>query len=60
MPDKFPDSLFIPILCAHAVFEISAVREWHNPSETSSDVRGDQLEQSYLSTTQKQELSVYN
>ena len=33
--------------CAHAVFERCRVREWYNPSGTSSNGRGDSLEQSF-------------
>ena len=44
-PNEFPDSLFISPLCAHAVFERSTDRECRNPSGTSSNGRGDSLEQ---------------
>ena len=33
LPNAFPDSLFINLLCAHDVFEKSTDREWHNPME---------------------------
>ena len=45
--NAFPDSLFINLLCAHAVFERFTDRECHNPSGTS-DSWGDLLEQSCL------------
>ena len=41
-PSVIPGNLFINPLCAHAVFEKSTDREWHNPSGTSSDGRGEQ------------------
>ena len=48
-PNAFPDSLFINLLCTHAVFERSTDREWHNPYGTS-DGRGDPWEQICLGT----------
>ena len=46
--NTIPDCLFINPLWAHTVFERSTDREWHNPSGTSSDSRGDPLEQCCL------------
>ena len=40
------DSLFINLFCAHAGFERSTGREWHNLSGTP-DCLGDPLEKSY-------------
>ena len=48
VPYLIPGNLFINALCAHAVFERSTNREWHNPSGTFSDGQGDPLEQSCL------------
>ena len=45
LPHAFPGSLFINSPSAHAVFERSTDGGWHNLSETSSDSRGDSLEQ---------------
>ena len=47
-PNMFPDCLFINPLCALVVFKRSTDREWHNLAETSSNGRGDSLEQSCL------------
>ena len=56
------DSLFINPHCAHAVFKISTDREWLNPSEISSNGRGDSLEQRCLDVrkSKQEELSVNN
>ena len=54
--NAFSDSSLINPACAYAVFEIST----HNPSRTSSDCRGDPLEQIALvvATPKQEELSV--
>ena len=48
VPNVFPDSLFINLLCVHAMFKRFVDKEWHNPSGTSSDSRSNPLEQSCL------------
>ena len=56
LPHAFLDSLLITLLYAHAVFERPRDREWHNPSETSSDGRGGSLEQiAWVPATQRHE-----
>ena len=44
VPNAFSGSSFISSVCAHAVFERSIDKEWHNPTRTSSDGRDDPLE----------------
>ena len=46
--NAFSGSSFINPVCAHAVFERSTEKEWHNPSGTSSDGWSDPSEQSCL------------
>ena len=62
LPHAFPDTLLINPLCAHIVFKRSLDKEWHNPSETSSDGRDSALEEvAWVLVTQRQEvLSVKN
>ena len=43
-PNTFPDSLFINLVSAYALFERSIDKEWHNSPGTSFDGRGDPLE----------------
>ena len=48
MPNAFPGFSFNNPLCAHVVFEGATDSKWHNSSGTSSNGRGDSLEQSCL------------
>ena len=51
----FSDSLFINPVRAHTVLERSTDKEWHNPSGSSSDGRGD-----LLATQKTKELFINN